>query len=49
MSLQENKLERMFLASLFSLVKYLWINSGAYPEGENLKGASLFVDPGSTH
>ncbi len=36
-----NKLECLSLASLSSLVYYLWVRPGAYPRVEHFKGASL--------
>ena len=39
-----NKLERLSLASIHSLVLCLWVRPGAYPIVEHLKGASLQLE-----
>jgi hypothetical protein len=38
----EIKLDRLFLASLFCLVQYLWVRHGAYPKDDPLVYAMVF-------
>jgi hypothetical protein len=44
-----NKLECLSLASLSSLVYFMWARPGAYPRVEHLKDASLGQVSGLTH
>jgi hypothetical protein len=44
-----NKLEHLYLVSLFRLVKCVWVMPGAYPKVQHLKVTSLGLSSGLTH